>query len=157
MFLSKKLAERERTGQRSRSKQGLSCPGFSLSIPVLNGLSDRSKPVQGFSHAIFHPFFLFSACFACQTRSKTHAKAKLHPFWQKFSRFLSKPVQRRSTTLFFSVKGSAFSCQVSVKSNLSIESDWTVLNGEKRLEWGGDFLRLSSFKCTTSRIIWLQC
>ena len=60
MFLSKKLAERERTGQRSRSKQGVSCPGFFLSIPVLNGLSDRSKPVQGFSHAVFHPFF---SCF----------------------------------------------------------------------------------------------
>ena len=57
MFLGQKLAERERTGQRSRSKQGLSCPGFFLSIPVLNGLSDRSKPVQGFSHAVFHRFF----------------------------------------------------------------------------------------------------
>ena len=60
MFLSKKLAKRERTGQHSRSKQGLSCPGFFLSIPVLNGLSDRSKPVQGFSHAVFHQFF---SCF----------------------------------------------------------------------------------------------
>ena len=57
MFLGQKLAERERTGQRSRLKQGLSCPVFFLSIPVLNGLSDRSKPVQGFSHAVFHPFF----------------------------------------------------------------------------------------------------
>ena len=46
MFLGQKLAERERTGQRSYSKQGLSCPGFFPSIPVLNGLSDRSKPVQ---------------------------------------------------------------------------------------------------------------
>ena len=57
MFLGQKLAEWERTGQRSRSKQGLSYPGFFLSIPVLNGLSDRSKPVQGFSHAVFHLFF----------------------------------------------------------------------------------------------------
>ena len=56
MFLGQKLAERERTGQRSRSKQGLSYPGFFLSIPVLNGLSDRSKPVQGFSHSVFNRF-----------------------------------------------------------------------------------------------------
>ena len=57
MFLGQKLVGRERTGQRFRSKQGLSCPVFFLSIPVLNGLSDRSKPVQGFSHAVFHRFF----------------------------------------------------------------------------------------------------
>ena len=80
MFLSKNLAERERTGQRSRSKQGLSCPGFFLSIPVLNGLSDRSKPFKGLVMPFFTVFFLFSACFAFQTRSKTHAKAKLHQF-----------------------------------------------------------------------------
>ena len=80
MFLGQKLAERERTGQRFRSKQGLSCPGIFLSIPILNGLADRSKPVQGFSYAIFHRFFLFSACFACQTRSTNRLKAKLHQF-----------------------------------------------------------------------------
>ena len=57
MFLGQKLAERERTRQCFRSKQGLSCPLFFLSIPILNGLSDRSKPVQGFSHAVFHRFF----------------------------------------------------------------------------------------------------
>ena len=78
MFLGQKLAELERTGQRFRSNQSLSYPLFFLSIPVLSGLSDRSKPVQGFSHAVFHRFFLFSACFACQARPKTHAKAKLH-------------------------------------------------------------------------------
>ena len=61
MFMGQKLAEPERTGQRFRSKQGLSCPVFFLSIPVLNGLSDRSKPVQGFSHAVFHRFFLFQS------------------------------------------------------------------------------------------------
>ena len=70
MFLSKKLGKRERTRQHSHSKQGLFCPGFFLSMPILNGLSYRSKPVQGFSHAIFTVFFLFSACLACQTRSK---------------------------------------------------------------------------------------
>ena len=145
MFLSKKLAERERTGQRSRSKQGLSCPGFFLSIPVLNGLSDRSKPVQGFSHAVFHRFFLFSACFACQTRSTNRPKAKLHQFWQRFNRSLSKPVQRRSTTLFFSVKGSVFSCQVKFVNRL-----W--LNGFEQknlLERRCHVARLSSFKCNT--------
>ena len=60
MFLGQKLAEHERTGQLFRSKQGLSCPIFFLSIPVLNGLSDHSKPVQGFNHAVFHQVF---SCF----------------------------------------------------------------------------------------------
>ena len=56
MFLGQKLAERKWTGQRFRSKQGLACPLFFQSIPILNCLSDRSKPVQGFSHAGFHRF-----------------------------------------------------------------------------------------------------
>ena len=155
MFLSKKLAERERTGQRSRSKQGLSCPGLFLSIPVLNGMADRSKPVQGFSHAGFHSFFPVFSLLCLSNPFKKSCEGKLHHFWQRFNRFLSKPVQRHSTTLFFSVKGSVFSCQLSVKSNLSIESDWTGLNLIKRLEWGGEFLRLSSFKCSTQSILWL--
>ena len=151
MFLGQKLVEREQTRQRSRSKQGLSCPGFFLSIPVLNGLSDRSKPVQGFSHAGFHRFFLFSACLACQTRSKNHLKAKLQHFWQRFNRFLSKPVQRRSTALFFSVKGSVFSCQVSVKSVNRLNE----FERKKTVERGLRFSRLSSFKCSTQSILWL--
>ena len=149
MFLGQKLAERERTGQHFRSKQGLSCPAFFLSIPILNGLSDRSKPVQGFSHAVFHRFFfLFSACFACQTRSKNRLKAKLHYFWQRFNRSPSKPVQRNSTTLFFFVKGSVFSCEVSVKSSMSIDYDWTGLNRKNLLEWRCHVAQLSSFKCS---------
>ena len=56
MFLGGTLAERERTGQSFRSKQALSCPVFFQSIPVLNALSDPSKPVQRFSHAVFHRF-----------------------------------------------------------------------------------------------------
>ena len=70
MFLGQKLAEREWIGWRSRSKQGLSCPGFLLAIPILNGLSDRLKHFQGFSHAVFHRSFLFSACFTCQNSFK---------------------------------------------------------------------------------------
>ena len=58
---SKIGSEREWTGQRFHSKQGLSCPRFFLSIPVLNGLPTVSKPVHGFSYAFLTVFFLFAA------------------------------------------------------------------------------------------------
>ena len=80
MFLHQKLAEQERTGQHSRSKQGLSCPRFLLSIPVLNGLSDRSKPIQVFSHAVFYPFFPVFGLFWLSNPFKTSSEGQTTSF-----------------------------------------------------------------------------
>ena len=108
MFLGQKLAEREWTRQCFHSKQSLSCPLFFRSIPILNGLPDRSKPVQGFSHAFLHPFFPIFSLFCLSRPFKNHLKAKLHHFWQKFNRSLSKPIQRYCTTLGFLSRGRFF-------------------------------------------------
>ena len=70
-------------------------------------------------------------------------------FDREFNRSLSRPVQRRSTSVFFSVKGLIFCCQVSVKSNLSIDYDWMGLNRKNLLERRCHVARLSSFKCNT--------
>ena len=66
------------------------------------------NPFKGLIMPFFTYFLLFSDCFACQTRSKKHPKAKLYHFWQRFNHFLSKPGQRHSTTLFFLSRGRFF-------------------------------------------------
>ena len=127
MFLGQKLAEWERTRQHFRSKQGLSCPTFFLSILVLNSLSDRSKPVQGFSHAVFYPsFYCFQPVLPFKRVQKNHPKAKLHHFWQRFNRSLSKPIQGRSTTLFFLSRDRFFLSSIyQLCQSTMIERVWT--------------------------------
>ena len=134
MFLGKKLAERGQTRQRFHSKQGLSYPGFFLSIPVLNGVSDRWKPVKGFSHTVFHRFSPVFSLFGLSNPFKNHLKAKLHHFWRRFNSFLSKPIQRHSTPLVFSIKGYVFTCEISVKS---VNRLWLKGFEQKKLAWVG--------------------
>ena len=103
---------------------------FFLSIPILNGLPYRSKPVQGFSHSIFHRFFPCLQPILPVTPVQNRPKAKLHYFFQIFNNFLSKPMQRCSTTLF-SYQGVCFFlssiCQV-YQSTL-IKRVWTDKTG----------------------------
>ena len=123
MFLGKKLAEWERTGQHFCSKQGLSCPIFFGSIPILKGLSDRSKPVQGFSHAVFHRLF---SCFQPVSPVKPVQQIVGRLNYISFDRDLTVLYQNPFNAILrlcFSVKGSVFSCQVFVKLSLSIDYD----------------------------------
>ena len=124
----------------------LSC-FFCLSIPILNGLSNRSKRVWSFGY----PIFPVSSLSCLSTRLKNYMKTKLYHFLTEINRFLPKTDQRYSAILFFSVKWSFL--PVKYLSSLSIDSDWTGLNGRKRLELGLLFPQLSSFKCSSQSIL----
>ena len=153
MFLSKKLAEWEWAGQCSRSKQGLFCLGFFLSIPVLNGLSDRSKSIKGLVMPFFTLFSSFQPVLPIKPVQKIIRRLNYIIFDRDLTIFCQNPFNTVLWLCFSLSRGQFFS--IKYLSNLSVDSDWTGLNPKKRLEWGCDFLRLSSFKCNTQSILWL--
>ena len=69
-------------------------------------------------------FFLFSACFACQTRSKNRPKVKLRHFERDLTVLWQNPFNAILWLCFSLSRGRFFP----VKSNLSIDYDWTGLN-----------------------------
>ena len=138
MFLDQKMDERKWIGQRSHSKQRLFSPRFFLSIPAFNGLSDRSKPVQRFTHTDSHRFSTVFNLFG----SSNLSKGQIPSFLTKFNRILSKLFNVVLLLQIFFSTGRVF------LSSPPIDYDWTGLHGETRLEWSCDFSRLSLFKCS---------